>query len=147
MNKNDLIRLRSKIEATLSGLVIAVTAAKSELRESSEVNANVLRDEMDCAKAEVDLKTTLEIHNHNVAQQTRLQNALARIDAGTFGRCTECTDEIEPRRIEAMPEASLCVDCQSCRELGIAPERKSRPLFFVPRMLGSDYGEVRRKFA
>jgi RNA polymerase-binding protein DksA len=38
--------------------------------------------------------------------------ALARLDAGTFGRCLECGGEIAPGRLEALPWAAHCIDCQ-----------------------------------
>jgi DnaK suppressor protein len=38
--------------------------------------------------------------------------ALARLDAGTYGRCVECHREIAPERLEALPWAAHCIDCQ-----------------------------------
>lgn len=38
--------------------------------------------------------------------------ALQRLDDGTYGRCTECGNEIAPDRLEALPYAALCVACQ-----------------------------------
>ena len=38
--------------------------------------------------------------------------ALARIDAGTFGRCTACGEPIAEARLDALPWAALCIDCQ-----------------------------------
>jgi RNA polymerase-binding transcription factor len=38
--------------------------------------------------------------------------ALARIDAGTFGRCTRCGKPIAAERLEALPWAAWCIDCQ-----------------------------------
>ena len=44
--------------------------------------------------------------------------ALERIDEGTFGRCTNCGRSIASERLEALPWAAHCIDCQ--RELGRA---------------------------
>jgi DnaK suppressor protein len=41
--------------------------------------------------------------------------ALARIDAGTYGRCTGCQAEIPEERLELRPFASTCVACTSAR--------------------------------
>ncbi len=38
--------------------------------------------------------------------------ALARLDDGSFGSCTKCHDAIPAERIEIMPTAALCVQCQ-----------------------------------
>jgi DnaK suppressor protein len=44
--------------------------------------------------------------------------ALLRIDAGTYGRCTNCGEEIPSARLEAYPWASLCIDCKRKTERG-----------------------------
>lgn len=46
------------------------------------------------------------------AQQERVREALARIDAGTYGRCIDCGSELPAERLEARPEAARCVNCQ-----------------------------------
>jgi RNA polymerase-binding protein DksA len=38
--------------------------------------------------------------------------ALARLDDGTFGRCLRCKRPIAPERLEALPWAAHCIDCQ-----------------------------------
>lgn len=38
--------------------------------------------------------------------------ALRRIDDGTFGVCVECEEEINPKRIAAVPWTALCIKCQ-----------------------------------
>jgi RNA polymerase-binding protein DksA len=38
--------------------------------------------------------------------------ALARIEAGTYGRCQRCGREISAERLEALPCAAYCIDCQ-----------------------------------
>jgi len=39
--------------------------------------------------------------------------ALRRLDSGDFGLCTDCDEEINPRRLEADPTHTLCIDCAS----------------------------------
>jgi RNA polymerase-binding protein DksA len=41
-----------------------------------------------------------------------IDSALARLDAGTFGRCTSCHNPIGAERLAALPSAALCIDCQ-----------------------------------
>jgi DnaK suppressor protein len=38
--------------------------------------------------------------------------AIARLDAGTFGQCLQCGGAIAPGRLEALPWAAHCIDCQ-----------------------------------
>jgi DnaK suppressor protein len=42
-----------------------------------------------------------------------VEQALQRIDAGTYGVCIECEEEIEDKRLEYVPFARYCTDCKS----------------------------------
>jgi len=53
---------------------------------------------------------TLEGHSEQVLAQ--IDEALVRIDAGSFGTCTRCGRAIAEERLEARPWASLCIECQ-----------------------------------
>lgn len=56
--------------------------------------------------------------NRQAAQRRRhlVEAALDRIDAGAYGECQSCGEEIGPRRLGAQPEAPFCIDCQGQRE-------------------------------
>ena len=45
------------------------------------------------------------------ARLVRLENAVNRMDAGTYGICVKCKKEINRGRLEAVPEALFCVNC------------------------------------
>jgi DnaK suppressor protein len=49
-------------------------------------------------------------------QRTQVVNALSRIDGGKYGQCVDCGDAVPEGRLEARPEASRCVRCQSKRD-------------------------------
>jgi DnaK suppressor protein len=40
-----------------------------------------------------------------------VMRALTRIENGTYGQCVRCGDEIAAKRLEARPEAALCIEC------------------------------------
>jgi DnaK suppressor protein len=54
----------------------------------------------------------LALRDHNQLHLGAVDAALARLDAGTYGRCTSCGNHIAPERLEALPWAALCIDCQ-----------------------------------
>jgi RNA polymerase-binding protein DksA len=54
-----------------------------------------------------------EKNEHHLAD---IRSALERLEAGTYGACTECGKPIDPERLEALPWAAHCIDCQ--RRLG-----------------------------
>lgn len=45
------------------------------------------------------------------AELNDVLGALSRIEAGTYGYCGACGEAINPRRLESIPEASLCINC------------------------------------
>ncbi len=45
-----------------------------------------------------------------------VESALRQIKAGTFGLCTSCEEPIGLKRLEVMPTACLCLDCQCEKE-------------------------------
>ena len=47
----------------------------------------------------------------------QVDRALARIEDGTYGVCVRCGDTIAPERLEAMPEAELCISCKEREEI------------------------------
>jgi RNA polymerase-binding protein DksA len=46
---------------------------------------------------------------------TEIDDALAKLDAGTYGACESCGQPISPARLEAKPAARLCITCASQR--------------------------------
>lgn len=47
----------------------------------------------------------------------RIAAALARVDAGTFGRCCQCGHDVEQERLELDATTVFCSDCQEQREV------------------------------
>jgi len=45
-----------------------------------------------------------------------VKRALARIDDGSYGECVRCGEEIAAARLEARPEAALCINCARAAE-------------------------------
>lgn len=55
------------------------------------------------------------------AEQYRaVRRAIKRVEKGTYGLCLECDEPIAPRRLEALPWASLCIRCQELAERQVA---------------------------
>jgi RNA polymerase-binding protein DksA len=54
----------------------------------------------------------LALREKNEMHLQAVEAALARLDAGTFGTCVRCGRPIAPERLEALPWAAHCIDCQ-----------------------------------
>ena len=65
---------------------------------------------------EREIGNTLEEHDERLLEA--IDAALGRIDAGTYGKCVNCGAPIPEERLEAMPWATLCIDCKRKEERG-----------------------------
>jgi DnaK suppressor protein len=54
----------------------------------------------------------LALREHTRTAVAVIDAALARMDAGTYGMCTSCGRPIGAERLQALPAAALCIDCQ-----------------------------------
>lgn len=64
-----------------------------------------------------------------------IEHALDKIDSGTYGICDKCGGQIDPKRLEALPESALCVTCKAEAEKnnGLSNSFKlSQPIFSYP---------------
>ena len=54
----------------------------------------------------------LALRDHNVLHLEQVVAAIARLEDGSFGACLRCGRPIAPERLEALPWAAHCIDCQ-----------------------------------
>jgi len=79
------------------------TAKGEENVETADLN--VMADADEAQEINKKIVNQLEVRLKNV------KGALVRIEAGTYGICTECNTIIEPARLDANPAASTCMEC------------------------------------
>jgi DnaK suppressor protein len=65
---------------------------------------------------EREIGNTLEEHDERLLGA--IDDALARIENRTYGKCVNCGAQIPEERLEAMPWATLCIDCKRKEERG-----------------------------
>jgi DnaK suppressor protein len=63
--------------------------------------------------ANVDRELDLVLSAQARAAALEIDRALAKIDAGTYGLCEQCGQPIPEPRLQALPQAALCVSCKS----------------------------------
>jgi DnaK suppressor protein len=88
--------------------------------------------------SEVDIQDDIEFALIQMKSETlnKINEALRRLDEGTYGNCFECGDEIAEPRLRALPFAVRCKDCEEARETAeqrermMAQRRGSSALFF-----------------
>ncbi len=80
------------------------------------VQSDDLMDEADFSSFEIENQMRIRLATRETLYLKKVEEALARIQAGTFGQCDECEEEIELRRLEARPTTTLCVACKEAAE-------------------------------
>ena len=77
--------------------------------------------------SEADIQEDIEFALLQMKAETlnRINEALSKLEDGTYGNCFECGAEIAPQRLRALPFAVRCKDCEEARELA---ERRERAL-------------------
>ena len=68
------------------------------------------------AQIRTERETEFAMNEHETAELGDIQAALERIEAGTYGHCTNCDATIPPARLNAYPTAKRCIDCQTVVE-------------------------------
>ena len=78
--------------------------------------------------AEADIQEDLEFALVQMKSETlnKINEALRRLDEGTYGNCFECGDEIAHARLRALPFAVRCKDCEEARETAEQRERMAQ---------------------
>jgi DnaK suppressor protein len=88
---------------------------RSAVEEKSEDTAPVQLDSSIGRLSRMDAIQSQQIAKDLRARQQqgllRVQNALKAIDSGTYGHCRRCRGEIELERLEAQPDAVVCIKC------------------------------------
>ncbi len=88
--------------------------------------------------SEVDIQEDIEFALIQMKSETlnKINEALGRLEDGTYGNCFECDEEIAEARLRALPFAVRCKDCEEARETAeqrermMAHKRGSSALFF-----------------
>jgi DnaK suppressor protein len=73
-------------------------------------------DIADQANHTVELSTSGALHRLYQQKLGQLEQAWARCRSGQYGVCDSCGSQIDPARLNALPDATLCVKCQRQRE-------------------------------
>ena len=72
----------------------------------------------DSAHATTERSEVLSLIGQLQSTHSEIVDAIRRIDAGTYGKCESCGEEIPVERLEAIPTARLCVTCKQSARSG-----------------------------
>ena len=104
---SDLATVRSQLEARLQELL-------AEAKEiDAELSAPHSRDWEERATESEGDEVLEGLGNAAMAEARRIKAALGRIEDGGYGTCTSCGEPVGEKRLEAVPDAALCIKCAS----------------------------------
>ncbi len=87
-----------------------------DLKEGREGGKQEGMDTYDLASEERDREISFILTDREREKVQAIQEALDRVENGSYGICESCDAEIAPARLSAMPFTRLCVNCQAEQE-------------------------------
>jgi DnaK suppressor protein len=90
--------------------------SQSVVNEQFHMTKDDMLDETDMTSTETEQSMRMRLRNREALFLKKIDEALDRIAQGTFGECQSCNEDIEFRRLEARPTATLCVGCKEDQE-------------------------------
>jgi DnaK suppressor protein len=114
LTPSEVIRFRERLRARDLELRRAIHASlvNAEDKTYAEVAGRVL-DVAEESVANMFADDKILIIKKEVAEQSDVVAALARITDGTYGACIDCQEEIGVKRLDAYPTAKRCIRCQT----------------------------------
>ena len=106
--------LRSRLESEqkrLTGELEQLKASARPANERREGSPFGKREEE--ATETLELETRLALEKRVRDQLAEIEHALAKFEDGTYGLCDLCGQPIDPARLEALPQANLCLNCKA----------------------------------
>ncbi len=115
MDKKRLDYYRKKLQVRREELLRAISRTEQEGREADEDPTVDLADKA----ANSYTKEFLFGQTHNDRALLQLvDDALRRIKEESFGQCASCEQELQQKRLEAVPWTRYCINCQEKQERG-----------------------------
>lgn len=115
MNQEELKKVKNKLEEKRESVIkeLKVFARENkEIKDDFETKFPHLGDHMDENALEVsDYENQLSVEHSLENDLKKIDKALEKIENGTYGVCEKCGGEINPERLEALPEAVECMKC------------------------------------
>ncbi len=93
-----------------------LTEAEQTINSKLAADKQSFPDPTDQAAAELDNNFMLKLRGREQKLLKKIDEAIARIDDGSYGVCESCGGQIGLKRLEARPVTTLCIDCKTEQE-------------------------------
>ena len=118
LTEKQLRARREELEAERAQLLDQVQELDAEADVNNWREGGFDDDPADAGSASFERETAQSLSNHSRRLLTQIDDALRRMDAGSYGLCERCGEAIEPERLEAIPYATMCMECKRREETG-----------------------------
>ncbi|HSG41174.1 MAG TPA: TraR/DksA family transcriptional regulator [Thermoanaerobaculia bacterium] len=95
---------------------------KQDVRAGQESADDGTEDIVDRANNAYNRELMFSLSDAERQTLLQIENALKRMEDGGYGRCANCGQTINVLRLEAVPWARFCIDCQELAEKGLLEE-------------------------
>lgn len=112
-----------------------------DLKQGRETSKDEGMDTYDLASEERDREINFILTDRDRGKLQAIEDALERIDDGSYGVCEICEAEIAAGRLVAMPFTRLCVQCQADRETEAKQNRRGEDDRAYRRLTTTDLDE------
>ena len=117
MTAAELRKFKQRVIAEERYLLKEIEGQRSELEDAAEAAGEERASAPDDAGSEIfEHEKTLAVEGAFEGMLAEVRHALHKIHAGTYGVCDNCGQHIAIERLEARPQASLCVPCKTREE-------------------------------
>ena len=116
MSKLNLKQIKDKLVAE-RGLLIGKLKDNDLSIDDSETH-----DPVDLAVRNYSKNVALAVSENESRQLLLIDEALLRIEDDEYGACQNCENQINPKRLAAIPWARYCLNCQELLERGLLEE-------------------------
>jgi DnaK suppressor protein len=110
---NKLLSIKKKLIKQREELL---SEAENTLTSKISAEKESFPDPTDQAVAELDSNFTLRLRGREQKLLKKIDEAIARIEGGTYGVCESCGEQISAKRLEARPVTTLCIECKTRQE-------------------------------
>lgn len=123
MEQSDIERLRQKLELQRHETEQFLRRLE---QEAKSLDAAATQDSADQGVISLSKESLFERSSQRRTVLRLIEAALNRIADGSFGRCVGCGDQIQDRRLQALPWTQFCLQCQGALEEEIGSSLSTR---------------------
>jgi len=116
MDKKKAETYKKRLVTTQEELLRLVTNSERDGREADE---EATQDIADKAANSYTKEFLFHQSDENRRLLQMVEEALQRLENGTYGLCVSCQGEVQVKRLEAVPWARHCIDCQEKQDQGL----------------------------